>query len=259
MTQSTSQLCGFIAGVAAAPAVALGSRLRDARFFHPNGVLVRGEAHTISGAAAEGAWLAGPVFARFSSAWWKTREWPDVLGCALRFSHGASLKPEAEADDQDLLLATVRHPLTTLLAPLTTHIDDFLGNHYFGVSPFRFAGLGRVKLRLVPSRKAEHSGSRTERLLRALPIGLTLEARLDRFGARYQPLVAIELHEHMPVAMPQLHFDPFATGRGLVPVGFVHAMRLAVYEASRRGRHVVTPPDRLSVRPDLDSARRMDR
>lgn len=242
MTQTKAPLSGFLAGLTTAPAVALGAKLRHSRFFHPTGVLARGEVRAADNFAPGshlGEALAGPVFARFSSAWWKEHDWPDVLGCALRFTRERTLEARARIGEQDLLLATVRHPLTTLLAPLTTHVDDFLRNDYFGVSPFRFAVLGRIKLRLVPAPCEIGSGSREQRFLQALERGslhFTLEARPDRVAARYRPVAEIQLFEHVPNESPELRFDPFANGRGLEPVGFVHAMRVAAYAASRVAR-----------------------
>ena len=40
---------------------------------------------------------------------------------------------------------------------------------------------------------------------------------------------------------PDLRFDPFAVGRGLEPVGFVHALRVASYAASQRARGATSP------------------
>jgi hypothetical protein len=233
---------GLASGLALAPLAALGSYLRHARVFHPSGICMRGVALPIAGAERfhdAGERLAGPVLARFSGAWWKSRQWPDVLGCALRFSNHDALAAAPHATDQDLLLATVRHPLTTLLAPLSTNVDDYLGNAYFGVSPFRVRSIGRVKLRLCSLETSPMSGTREQRLKRALsraPVRLMLEARPDRLATRYQAVARIELVEAVEIDQRTLRFDPFANGRGFVPVGLVHAMRIATYAASRRAR-----------------------
>lgn len=243
--RSTDSWLGLAAGAALAPLTALGSRLRRARVFHPRGVVLRGVARPVPDAQpaqrAVGERLAGPVLARFSGGWWKARQWPDVLGCALRFGpHAALADPRGpEGDSQDLLLATIRNPLTTLLAPLSTHVRDYLANDYFGVSPFRVEPLGRVKLRLVPLQPAPAGATREQRLQRALefgPISLRLEARPDHLGARYRPLAWIDLHELDQRDPSELRFDPFADALGLVPTGLVHGMRVLTYAASRRAR-----------------------
>jgi len=235
-------LPGLLTGVVVAPAVAVGSYFRRSRLFHPSGVIVRGTARAAQGNAAEqqaGAALAGNVFVRFSGAWWKTYDLPDVLGCALRFTSDRELAPVPHRDDQDLLLATIRNPLTTLLAPLSTDVSDFLRNHYYGVSPFRVAPLGRVKLRLTSAAHSPAADTREHRLVHALelgPVHLTLEARPDRVGSEYRAVAHIELHQRLDMDDRELRFNPFASGRGFEPSGFVHAVRVAAYAASRRAR-----------------------
>jgi hypothetical protein len=233
---------GLLAGLALAPLTALGSYLRRSRLFHPRGLCLRGVVRPAAGDLAfreAGLRLAGPVFVRFSSAWWKWREWPDVLGCALRFTSDGTVDPAPRATDQDLLMATIRTPLTTMLAPLSTHVDDYMSNAYFGVAPFAVPTLGRVKLRLSPVEPAPPGITREQRLTRALdraPLQLTLEARAHRLGSRYKPLAHVELGERVQLDQGELRFDPFACGRGFKPVGFVHGLRVASYAASRRAR-----------------------
>lgn len=246
MTDSKLNLPGLIAGCALAPFTALGSYARRARVFHPCGTCLLGTARAVAGEGPlheVGARLDGAVLVRFSGAWWKQHEWPDVLGCALRFGSAGALAGAPRSGDQDLLLATIRTPLTTLLAPLSTGVHDYLANAYFGVSPFRVTPLGRIKLRLVAATRsvqgATHDRTREQRLMRMLergPLRLTLEARAHRLGARYRAIAEIELVELADIDQQRLHFDPFATGRGFVPVGFVHGLRVAAYAASRRAR-----------------------
>jgi hypothetical protein len=176
---------------------------------------------------------------RFSGAWWKTRQWPDVLGCALRFTRAPAPSVDPQPGDQDLLLATVRVPATTLLAPFATRVDDYLCNHYFGVSPFVLPPLGRIKLRLEPTQRSPGGSTRQERLLAGLddaPIELELQVRSARLRSRYAPIATIVLREPVAIDQEALSFDPFRTGRGLTPSGFVHSMRIASYAASRRAR-----------------------
>src|SRR5687768_1326878 len=151
------ELVGRTLGVLLAPITGSVSALRRARMFHPAGICVAAQVHAIDGDAL-GERLAGPALARFSSAWWKRREWRDVLGIALRFTSASAERQGARAEpgDQDLLLATIRRPWTMALAPLTTDHRDFLANHYYGVSPFRADGHAReVEFRLVPRRTTQ--------------------------------------------------------------------------------------------------------
>lgn len=239
---AVSRPAGLIAGALLAPWTALGSLLRRSRLFHPSGVVLFGRVTPVPGASSRhdaGTRLSGQVLVRFSSAWWKSRQWPDVLGCALRFTTAQEPSVEPRAGDQDLLLATVRIPATTLLAPLGTRVGDFLSNAYFGVSPFRLAPLGRIKLRLTPLHRARPAARREDRLRATLgegPVRLRLDARAARPGSRYRPIAQIELLDQVDLDQEALRFDPFRAGRGLSPVGFVHSMRVATYAASRRAR-----------------------
>lgn len=234
---------GVAVGAAIAPWIGIGSFVRRARFFHPRGTVLWGRVTPLE---IDGAWrelaesLAGSVLVRFSGAWWKNRQWLDVLGCALRFTHSTLPVVEPGPLDQDLLMATVRIPATTLLAPLTTHVDDYLRNAYFGVSPFAFGELGHIKLRLMPCHPAsEPTATRDAALEEALELGFTrlwLEARPARLGSKYRRIAEIELLERALIDQEKLSFDPYRAGRGLTPSGFVHALRIPVYAASRRGR-----------------------
>jgi hypothetical protein len=250
MTHGLAGTAGLWAGRALAPLTALGSAVRHARLFHPAGIVVRGMAQPVPEPyqlRAAGMQLAGPILIRFSGGFWKTHPWPDVLGCAIRFTADDVPSATAGAGDQDLLLATIRHPLTTLLSPLSTHFDDYLGNDYFGVSPFEVPELGRVKLRLspTPARVCPDGSSRRDDRLRAAlsesSICLRLQARAERSGASYHTIALIELGSEVAIDQEALHFDPFRTGRGLRPVGFVHGLRIASYRASRWARALTAP------------------
>lgn len=238
---------GVAAGAALAPWAAFGSAVRRARVFHPRGTVVWGAVTPI---ARPDEWrdlgerFRGSVLMRFSGAWWKERQWLDVLGCALRFTHASAPSVVPRADDQDLLLATVRVPGTTLLAPLTTHVDDYLRNAYFGVSPFTAPGVPKLKLRLrtiMPSTSGAET--RSENLARSVayakhPIRLMLEARRAIPMAPYMRIAEIELRECVEIDQAALSFDPYRAGRDVHPAGVVHAMRIPVYAASRRARRL---------------------
>jgi hypothetical protein len=233
---------GLVAGIPLSPITAAISALRHARMFHPRGVVLHGTVNpaAMSGARGElAARLSGHVLARFSGALWKEARLPDVLGCALRFTRDVQLTPAPNTDDQDLLLATIRNPLTTLLAPLSTRANDFLRNDYFGVSPFLAPPLGEVKVRLRPITHLASDGKRDDRLRAALqagPVLLRLDVRGSHLGATYEPLVYIQLHVLANINQEALRFDPFRAGRGLAPVGFVHHLRRAAYRGSQWGR-----------------------
>jgi hypothetical protein len=211
--------------------------------FHPRGIVCLAEVRPVTQSLPErglAGRLSGHALVRFSGALWKAREWPDVLGCALRFRRDARVTPEPGPDDQDLLLATIRNPWTTMLAPLTTHQHDYLANDYFGVSPFAVPAGGDIKFRLRCSSASAPGRSRGEKLERALcdaePVRLTLDVRPNRFRAEYAPCVELTLLERVSIDEDALRFDPFRTGRGVRPKGLVHHARIAPYAASQRFR-----------------------
>jgi hypothetical protein len=237
------ELMGWAAGVASSPATGLLSALRRSRMFHPSGLLCRADVEPLpalsAGAAEVAERLAGPALVRWSSALWKRGEWIDVLGCGIRFSQ-APLRVEPQAADQDLLLATIQRPWSMALSPFTTQQHDFLANAYFCVSPFHVAPLGRIEWRLSPEPGPRVGATRRERLANALAAGAScwLEwapyaGPLRRPAATFSPLVRLRLVEWLDLDQQALRFDPFRAGRGLVPVGFVHALRRATYSTSQ--------------------------
>jgi hypothetical protein len=234
---------GALAGAAIAPAFGLGSLIRRARIFHPEGVCHRATAVVAPGTPFETAAIRlageGPALVRFSAAWWRGgREWPDVLGCAIRFG-GGDPEPLPREGEQDLLLATIPRPILTLAAPLWTDTHHFLANTYHATAPFDLEGVGRVRLRLTALPFDAIGESRVERLERAVERGvavLLLSVRRVRPFARWRPLVELRVGERLDVDQEALRFDPFANGRGLVPRGFVHNLRRATYALSQQLR-----------------------
>jgi len=230
---------GRALGEMLAPAAAALSRWREARMFHPEG-------HTFAGysAVADGPFhdlaceLAGRVLARCSAALWREWEHFDVLGMALRLrpGHGPDLDATPVDGDQDLLMATIRSPFTMLASPLFTDPSDFACNRYWAVSPFD-CERGRVELRLSPVGSiAPQPGNRVQRLARAVRDGQAvwwLQARRT-LTLGWHKVLRIQLDHEVDVDQEALAFDPF---RGVLrPVGVVHEIRRAVYDASQHAR-----------------------
>jgi hypothetical protein len=255
---AASETAGTFVGWLLAPVTGAISGIRRARMFHPDGVVYGARVEALAGTpwGAVAARLAGPALVRLSTAWWRGgRELPDALGVAIRFRGTDEPSAEPAPGDQDLLLATIRHPWTLPFAPLTTHVHDFLDNDYYGVSPFAVDGAGLVYLRAVASRTNAGGDNRGERLARAVADGsawLRLEAR-ERGRTGWQPIA--EIHLIAPVAIDQqaLRFWPFRNARGLTPRGFVHALRRGTYLASQRVRALTSPASRPSLAHPLAS------
>lgn len=231
---------GRLVGLALAPITGLVAALRRSRMFHPHGIVT--EAEVVADPAEPelaplAARVAGPALARLSSAWWKNeREWTDALGLAVRLRARDTVDARPEPGDQDLLLATIRRPYTTPLAPLTTRVSDFLANDYYGVSPFLVDDFGRVYLRARSARPGSDAPSRRARLEHDVAAGravLDLELAAGPRGP-WRRFARLRLTRVVAgVDQAALRFDPFRAGRGIRPTGFVHAIRRAAYAASQ--------------------------
>ena len=248
---------GLLFGALLSPVTGLVSWVRQSRMFHPRGLLFQAEVEVLASDGAELAVarrLSGPALVRWSSAWWKRGDWPDVLGCALRFSE-LPLGLTPRAGDQDLLFATIRRPWTLPFAPLATDVRDFLANDYYAVSPFEVAGLGRIEWRLraepseAPRALPWEAPNRASRLHHAVASGrgvVSLEYAPYRPPHRigdtrsFRPLVRLRLLHALDLDQEGLRFDPFRAGRGIVPVGVVQWVRRLTYASSQRFRPVAS-------------------
>jgi len=100
-----------------------------------------------------------------------------------------------------------------------------------------------VKVRLRSPRLGNGSReSRAEHLRRMVSEGrATYELQFRRLNVSplarsWEPVVRLTLVAPVDTDQAALRFSPFRCGAGLRPVGFVHALRLAVYAASQKAR-----------------------
>jgi hypothetical protein len=197
--------------------------------------------------------LSGHALVRLSGALFKRPiERFEVLGLALRISDAPIVDARPRAHDQDLTFATIVSPLSMPIAPFTTRSDDFLANRYYAVAPFQVPGIGRMKLRLVPKEdtvripRREPRADRLEADVRAGHATFVLQIRRT-LTRTWIPLATLTLTAVADVDQEALRFDPFRNGRGITPVGFVHAMRRSTYAASQAARpHSGQPEPELS-------------
>ncbi|WP_434045221.1 MULTISPECIES: hypothetical protein [Sorangium] len=237
---------GRAIGGVLSPFVWQGSLLRRARLVHADGVVYCAGVKALAVEGDVGALaqrLAGPALVRLSSALWRWRggkreRRPDVLGVAVRFRASEEITPVASGGDQDLIFLSARRFLLLPIALFTTKTRDFLDNDYYAQLPFDVADFGRAEFRLVPLRASTVEGNRLDRLERAAASRLALLRLEVRRGkrARWMAVADIELYEPVDIDQNALRFDPFRTGRGIVPRGLLQATRLATYAASYFGR-----------------------
>jgi hypothetical protein len=247
-TLEPREVLGRVLGVITAPGFFAASLLRRKRIFHPSGVFYLAEVRPLllDGPAFELAVrLAGPAIVRLSGGIWKWpegRKRPDILGVSVRF-RGKAGQAADHAESQDLIFLSIPSLLLLPISPFITSWKDYLSNRYYTDAPFVVAGVGKVKFRMVPQCPSPTGEDRRERLARATALGqatLRLEMRpLDGRGA-WVPVADIELRQYLPLDDEELSFNPWRTGLGVRPYGFVQAMRAAVYPASQLGRQVST-------------------
>jgi hypothetical protein len=246
-------MAGLVTGMVLAPAFTIGGVLRRGRLFHPEGVCYQA---AVAPLATQPQLkdlvdrLTGSALVRLSSAIWRYHEWPDVLGCSIRFGLREPITEAAPVGAQDLLFATIPSLWLLPMAPFMTRQHDFLENEYSGGAPFEIAELGLVRLELWPEPIADERGvTREQKVDKAIVRGsaaFVLRAQPVDPREASIPLVEIRLQKQVQLDQAALFFSPFRNGMGIRPRGFVQAMRRPVYalEESVRKRlpRPVPPP-----------------
>jgi hypothetical protein len=236
------------AAAAAGPAAAAGfsalTALRRRRSLHPTGVGYRGRLVVGDddpgrpGVCLFRPGAAYPALLRFSRGAGLPEPLPDALGVAVKLpdAHG----PDA---DQDLLLtsSTDRPLLRRLLLPARS----FLRGAFSTALPYDLGG-EQVVLLLVPVPAGEgrsasgghrRSGSAFSELRAAAADGLCYELRAAGSVGRSQPIAALTVGEPLPAQETEmLRFNPWTTGPGIRPAGWLNLLRAAAYQASQRSR-----------------------
>jgi len=243
------------AAAAAAPAAAVGfyalAALRRGRSLHPTGFGYQGQLVVgDDGPGRPGVPLLRPGAAyfallRFSRGAGLPERLPDALGVAVKLPdvHG----PGA---DQDLLLSrsTDRPLLRRLLFPARS----FVRGAFSTALPYDLGG-ERVVLLLVPVRTGRgrsqggvaRGGGALAELCAAAADGLGFELRTAGTFGPSQLLATLSVGQPLPVEQTKaLRFNPWTTGPGIRPSGWLNLLRDAAYRASQRGRRA-----RLSVAP----------
>ncbi|KJK45684.1 hypothetical protein UK23_25220 [Lentzea aerocolonigenes] len=181
------------------------AKARQARAFHPRGILLRGE---LTGAAPFPA--SASVAVRLSKGAGTGRGWPDVFGLALRVP--------TESGDWDVLLSsTGTGRLTRLLpTPVRGWRDARLGT----LAPYRYRD-ELMWLMAVP-----HG---------APPTRFTIHA--SGTDAQWRQVAEVTLHPEDSAATP-IAFDPVLNRPQEMELAprWLAVLREQAYEGSRRGR-----------------------
>lgn len=237
------------AAAAAAPAVAAGfsllAGLRRRRSLHPAGAGYRGRFVVDDHPDRQGVPLVQPGTAatavlRLSRAAGLPEPLPDGLGVAVKlpdvYGPGA---------DQDLLLtSSIDRPLLRrLLFPATS----FLRGAFSSALPYELGdSQQRAVLLLVPkasdgSRSPDavgrrHVGALAE-LDAALTAGLQFQLRTAGSFGPSRPLATLTVESPLTAEQTeQLRFNPWTTGPGIRPSGWINLLRDTAYRASQRAR-----------------------
>jgi hypothetical protein len=237
------------AAAAAGPALAVGfyalAALRRKRALHPTGIGYQGwlrvpnERLPRPGVALFQPGATHPALLRFSRGAGLPEPLPDALGVAIKLpdAHGRGV-------DQDLLLtSSIDRPL---LRRLLFPARSFVRGAFSTALPYDLGG-ERVVLLLVPVHTSDGRfafgvghravGGALAELRAASADGLWFELRIARSLGRSQPLATVTVGP--PLAADQteaLRFNPWTTGPGIRPSGWLNLLRDAAYRASQHGR-----------------------
>jgi hypothetical protein len=230
------------AAAVAGPAVAAGfyalATLRRRRSLHPAGIGYEGwlrvpdEAPAWRGVPLFQAGTTHPALLRFSRGAGLPEPLPDALGVAIKLpdAHGPGV-------DQDLLLtsSTDRPLVRRLLFPARS----FVRGAFSTALPYDL-GDDRVVLLLVPAHPGDGhrtAGGALAELRAAAVEGLRFELRTARSFGRSQALAIVTVGPPLPDDQTEaLCFNPWTTGPGIRPAGWLNLLRDAAYRASQRGR-----------------------
>ena len=222
-------------GRAAGAAFALASRARGAKSLHPRGAVYDGllEVRGV-GWAPPASLLREPAehkaLVRFSRSVGLPRGVPDLFGIAVRLPdlHGPGRH-------QDFLT------VTSIDAPLLHHlfvpVTDPQQAPYSSSLPYRAADeLFLVGFGPVPDSPRPAGSTLEQRLERAAATGdLRFSLMVSPLLGRFRPIGELRIGRRLPDELEGLRFNPWNTGGGLEPAGFLNRLRAYAYPASQKG------------------------
>jgi hypothetical protein len=234
MKKSLTEMLGHMGGYFLGVFTGSLSFLRQSRVFHPQGQTFLVEVNTFR---PEVLRLHPYALMRLSSAIWKKQEWRDTLGLALRFSPEPIFLPLPRGSDQDLLFASFDSTWKIFWSPLLTHYHDYLSNEYFAIAPFTTFNSPECYFKLVPNGSPFSHGSRTEKIREAMKNDqgrFTLMMQEKNKG--WINLAELKIKKEILIDQEALRFNPFQTGLGIEPMGFIQYLRIGAYRMSQMAR-----------------------
>ena len=224
--------CGFLAGYPLGLITGTVSFLRAARMFHPTGILALGEVEVMK---KDFMRLHPYVMVRFTSAIWKYKNLPDVLGLTLRFSEQKNFTTRPLKNDQDLLFASFPHPWQTPIGPFLTNYKNFFANSYYAVSPFSVQGRTYI-FKVTANNSAEERNKRDKIIRQHIQEEDTIYLWTKSGKEPWVEVARIKLKEELFLDQEDLFFNPFLNGLNICPTGFIHHLRIGAYRLSQLGR-----------------------
>ena len=225
---------GEAAGFSIGAMLAALAAVRRGKAFHPDGVVHEARL-SIPGAgdapaAAELLSRGGEhrAVVRFSRAVGLPRPIPDLLGMSLRI-----LDAYGAGRHQDFLL------VTSADLPLVHHIFlpaiDVQQRPYTSSLPYR-AGEDRFLVGVVPRRDSPRPGGDNEldRIGAAAATGrLAFDLAVAPVAGRFRPVGSLHVGPRLGVELDALRFNPWNTGGGLEPAGWLNGARDRAYKFSQ--------------------------
>lgn len=203
------------------------SGVRRRRIFHPHGLTFGGRlfvTEDLRGVSFLRIGATHPVLVRFSRALGTPRGRADFLGLAVRI-----------ASEQDLLLASSLASPVVRCLPIPAR--TFAETTFSSLLPFDASG----RVVLVGARvhhveaAAEDQLAQLEAASAVAPVAVTLA--VAELAGGWRRIGRIEVLERVPGGdAGTIAFDPWVCDGGLVPRGWLNALRAPAYRGSRRGR-----------------------
>lgn len=233
-TNGAHGLLGEAAGFGIGSVLAAVAAIRRGKAVHPDGVVheaqlrVTGAAAAPSGARVLSAPADHDAIVRFSRSLGVPRPIPDLLGMSIRI-------PDVYGPEQhqDFML------VTSADLPVVHHIflpaADVQQRPYTSSLPYR-AGDESFLIGVLPDERSPRPSGDDEfdRLDAAARTGrLRFQLAVAPVNGRFRPVAELRIGTRLPPELDALHFNPWNTGGGLEPAGWLNGARDRAYKLSQ--------------------------